>query len=83
MNGGVPRMAARDQVNLRDGATLKGRIGMTADENLSLTTQNGAPTVSYAEVAEMKKRSSFPIKSLLILGAAVGVVGLLTWLNSD
>ena len=43
------------EVGMKDGASLKGRISMTAEQSFTLAIKNGSRTVSYFEVAEMKK----------------------------
>jgi hypothetical protein len=71
----VEGMANRScKVTMKDGSSLQGKITKSSSENFTIAGEAGFQTVSYADVAEIKKKG-MPLAAKVVIGLLVAVLG--------
>jgi archaeosine-15-forming tRNA-guanine transglycosylase len=77
MKSTVSKMEAENRVvavKMKDGTSLTGRV-KSGNESFTVAAKDGPRTVSYADVAQVKKKGMHPAKRVAIgVGVAVAVL---------
>jgi hypothetical protein len=77
MKSTVSKMEAENRivaVKMKDGTSLTGRI-KSGNESFTVAAKDGARTVSYADVAQVKRKGMSAAKKVVIgVGVAVAVL---------
>ncbi len=64
---------ATGKVKMRDGTILQGKLIESSEEAVTVVTKHGPQTVSYADVAQVKKKGLHPVAKVAIgVGIAIG-----------